>query len=79
MARPYMAIASGFPLGCPFLRADGFLLTNSLDGLEWEFLIAVKRKGQVFSMFLNASFRFSELKAFSASISKTTSAEVLLY
>ena len=38
----------------------------------------LKREGQVFSMFFKASFRFSELKAFSAFISKTASAEVLL-
>ena len=56
-----------------------FLLTNSLYGLEQELLIAVKREGQVFLMFFNASFRFSELKALSASISSTASADVLLY
>ena len=67
------------PLGCPFLRVDGFFLTNSLDGLEYEFLIAVKRDGHVFSKFFKASFGFSELNAFPASISETESAEVLLY
>ena len=55
-----------------------FLLTNRLDGLDWEFLIAVKREGQVFSMFFNDSFRFSELNAFLTSIGKTATAEVLL-
>ena len=44
---------------------------NSLDGLEYEFSIALKRDGHVFVMFFNARFRFSELKTFLASISKT--------
>ena len=62
-----------------FLRVDFFFFTKRIDGWVYEFLIAVKIDGQVFSIFFKTGFRFSDLKAFLASISKLASMEVLLY
>ena len=67
------------PPGLSLLESRWFIITNSLDGLEYEFLIAVKRDGQVVLMFFNASFPFGELKAFLASTRKRASADVLPY
>ena len=54
-------------------------VNEHLRWFEYKFLIAVKKYGQVFSIFFNTSFQFGELKAFLASIGKTGSAEFLLY
>ena len=68
MASPYNAIANGSPCVVPSLDKITFF-TDSLDGLVYEFCIAGRIDGHIFSMFFKARFRFRMLNAFSASIS----------
>ena len=48
-----------------------FLLTNSLDRLEIDCLIAVKIRTKDFLMYFSANFQLSELKSSLACISET--------
>ena len=64
-------------MGCPFLKLERlgvFFVQEQFRLIKYELLLVAKKNGQLFLIFFNASFLFSELKAFSATMSKTASA-----
>ena len=79
VASPYIATANGSPCVPPSLDRITFLFTKSLNGLEFEFSIEGSIDGNFFAKFFKARFRFRELNAFSASISKTASESLFSY
>ena len=61
----------------PFAQCTAYVRLNIAPHAHLRGVL-FKRDEQVYPRFFNASFIFSELKAFSASVNKTVSAWVLL-